>query len=74
HTAVSFSLCVDNDPYKRLPVQDILLTNFGIQVTEGLSLWTLMHQSDKMRSGLLAGKQILFEQHLGNVYQYVVVD
>jgi hypothetical protein len=33
-----------------------------------------MHQSDKMRSGLLAGKQILFEQHLGNVYQYVVVD
>ena len=74
HTAVSFSLCVDNDPYKRLPVQDILLTNFGIQVTEGLSLWTLMHQSEKMRSGLLAGKQILFEQHLGNVYQYVVVD
>jgi hypothetical protein len=33
-----------------------------------------MHQSEKMRSGLLSGKQILFEQHLGNVCQYVVVD
>jgi len=74
HTAVSFSLCVDNDPYKRLPVQEVLDSAFGIHITEGLSLWTLMHQSDKMRSGLLSGKQTLFEQHLGNVYQYVVVD
>jgi aspartate kinase len=74
HTAVSFSLCVDNDPYKRKPVQEALESSFGIHITEGLSLWTLMHQSNKMRSGLLAGKQILFEQHLGDVYQYVVVD
>jgi hypothetical protein len=65
---------VDNDPYKRKPVQEALESSFGIHITEGLSLWTLMHQSNKMRSGLLAGKQILFEQHLGDVYQYVVVD
>jgi aspartate kinase len=73
-TAVSFSLCVDNDPYKRQPVQQTLESDFAVQITEGLSLWTLMHQSEKMRSGLLSGKQILFEQHLGNVCQYVVVD
>jgi hypothetical protein len=33
-----------------------------------------MHQSDKMRRGFLSGKQWLFEQHLNDIYQYVVVE
>ena len=74
HTAVSFSLCVDNDPYKRVPVQESLADRFEIRLTEGLSLWTLMHQSEKMRKGLLSGKQILFEQHINDVFQYVLVE
>jgi aspartate kinase len=74
HTAVSFSLVVDNDRYKLQPVYDALSPFFEIHLTEGLSLWTLMHQSDKMRRGLLSGKQWLFEQHLNDIYQYVVVE
>jgi len=74
HTAVSFSLVVDNDPYKLQPVQEALSPFFEIHLTQGLSLWTLMHQSDKMRRGFLSGKQWLFEQHLNDIYQYVVVE
>ena len=74
HTAVSFSLVVDNDRHKLQPVRDALSPFFEIHLTEGLSLWTLMHQSDKMRRGLLSGKQWLFEQHLNDIYQYVVVE
>ena len=74
HTAVSFGLVVDNDQHKRAPVQEALSKFFEIRLTEGLSLWTLMHQSDKMRRGFLSGKQWLFEQHLNDVYQYVVVE
>lgn len=74
HTAVSFGLVVDNDQHKRIPVQEVLSGFFDIRLTEGLSLWTLMYQSDKMRRGFLSGKQWLFEQHLNDVYQYVVVE
>ena len=74
NSAISFSLCVDNDKYKIPALITDLQCSFKVYYNKNLSLCTIRHYTKDTANAFLEGKQILLEQRSRNTLQLVVVD
>ena len=74
NSAISFSLCVDNDKYKIPALITDLQCSFKVYYNKNLSLCTIRHYTKDAANAFLEGKQILLEQRSRNTLQLVVVD
>jgi aspartate kinase len=72
NSAISFSICVDDDPFKVQPFLQAIAGHFDITTQGDLALWTLRHQSEKLEKGLISGKTVLLEQRSKSAVQYVL--
>ncbi|NBU73014.1 MAG: hypothetical protein EBS53_16505, partial [Bacteroidetes bacterium] len=71
-SALSFRFCVDDDPFKVVPLLEALSPMLETEWEGGLDLWTLRHQSDRTEKGLLSGRKILLEQRATRLVQLVL--
>ncbi len=62
NSALSFSVCVDNDPFKIPKLKEILLNEFRVLYNDGLRLVTVRHYYASTIEQLIKGKDILLEQ------------
>jgi aspartate kinase len=62
NSALSFSVCVDNDPFKIPKLREILLKEFRVLYNDGLRLTTIRHYYASTIDQLIKGKDILLEQ------------
>ena len=72
NSAVSFSICVDNDKYKVPVLLNDLKENFDVFYNDELSLYTVRHYTDATAKDLLKGKEVILEQKSRNTLQIVV--
>ena len=62
NSALSFSVCVDNDPFKIPKLIEILKNDFRVLYNDGLRLVTVRHYYSSTIDQLIKGKDILLEQ------------
>ena len=73
NSAISFSICIHNKYNKLEPLLEALKTNFKLEVTDGVSLYTIRH-FDKPSINFIKNKvgEILVEQRTTDTAQFVV--
>ena len=73
NSAISFSICIYNKYEKLEPLLKALKTKFKVEVTDGVSLYTIRH-FDKPAINFIKNKvgEILLEQRTLNTAQFVV--
>ena len=73
NSAISFSICIYNKYSKLEPLLEALKTKFKVEVTDGVSLYTIRH-FDKPAINFIKNKvgEILLEQRTLNTAQFVV--
>ena len=72
NTAVSFLLCVRNEPEK---IQQLIATlegAFTVRLTERLELITVRHANQAVLDQLQRGQEILFGETFGDTHQFIV--
>ncbi len=72
NTAVSFLLCVRNEPEKLARLSDSLNTSFIITLAEGLELITVRHANQTILEQLQRGQEIVFEEKFGDTDQFIL--
>lgn len=72
HSAVSFSVCFNEDKSKIKELLDELKEEFLIRYNLGLQLITIRFYSDELISKLTSGKKIYLEQKSRNTFQLLV--
>jgi len=72
NSAISFSVCVDNDPFKIPNLIDELKKDFKVLYNDGLKLITVRHYYPSTIESLTKGKTILLEQRTRNTAQIVL--
>ena len=75
NSAISFSICIYNKYNKLEPLLEALKTKFKIEVTDGVSLYTIRH-FDKPAINFIKNKvgEILVEQRTTDTAQFVVIE
>ena len=71
NSAVSFSICVDNDSHKIPQLVEDLKGFFKVFCVENLSLFTIRHYTDESIQLFLQDKEIVLEQKAANTMQLV---
>jgi len=74
NSAVSFSICVDDDKYKIPELITDLQHDFEVYYNKNLTLYTIRHYDKNSANEFLKGKEILLEQRSRNTLQLVVND
>ncbi len=74
NSAVSFSLCVDDDKYKIPALIADLQIDFEVYYNKSLSLCTIRHYTKNSANDFLKEKDVLLEQRSRNTLQLVVMD
>lgn len=72
NSAISFSVCVDNDPFKIPAVIEDLKNHFRILYNENLHLYTIRHYYPSTIEMLSTDKEILLEQRSRHTAQLVM--
>jgi len=72
--AISFSVCVTNQPKRLSGLIEELNQEFKVRKDENLELLTIRHYKKEMLKSLLEGKIVLFEERIRNTMQMVVKD
>ena len=72
NSAVSFSVCVDNDAQKVPALIDALKKEYQVLYNDDLTLYTIRHYNDDSMSKVLKGKTLLLEQKSRHTVQLVV--
>ena len=72
NTAISFSLCLQNNPEKIEQFKKSIGNEFSILVDENLELITIRHYSDEVLEQMKKGKLTLMEERLRDTVQIVV--
>jgi aspartate kinase len=62
NSATTFSICIDDNPYKLDRIFDALKNQFEIQYNEGLTLLTLNNYEAATVNTLIHGKELILEQ------------
>ena len=75
NSAISFSICIYNKYNKLEPLLEALKTKFKLEVTDGVSLYTIRH-FDKPAINFIKNKvgEILVEQRTTDTAQFVVIE
>ena len=71
NSAVSFSVCVDNDSQKTLPLISELKEGFKVQYNDQLTLCTIRHYDQAAIDKVVDEKNILVEQKSRHTIQFV---
>lgn len=74
NSAISFSVCMDNDPFRIPALLDALQKEFKILYNEDLRLVTVRHYYPSTLDALTKGKTILLEQRSRHTAQVVIKD
>ena len=74
NSALSFSICVDNDPHKIPQLHDALNEEFRVLYNDGLRLITIRHYLPSTLDQLATGKNLLLEQRSRQTLQLVLKD
>lgn len=72
NSAISFSVCVDNDLVRIEPLRKELEADYSILINENLELITLLNYREDQLHQHLAGKEVLLEQKTRHTLQLVV--
>ncbi len=72
--AISFSVCVTNQPKRLATLIEELNENFNIRKDENLELLTIRHYKKEVLDSLLEGKIIVFEERIRETVQMVLKD
>lgn len=72
NSAISFSVCVDNDEFKIPALIEQLQKDFKILYNSNLMLYTIRHYYQTTIDALTAGKEILLEQRSRHTAQFVL--
>ena len=72
NSAVSFSVCVDNDKHKIPNLLDILNKKFDVYYNQDLILITIRHYTDLIVSDFLKGRDIILEQRTRSTLQLIM--
>ena len=74
NSAISFSVCVDNEKYKIPALIDDLQADFAVYYNKNLNLYTVRSYTQESEKYLLKNKEVLLEQRSRNTLQLVVKD
>lgn len=72
NSALSLSICVDNDPFKLEPLINKLQLNFKVLYNKDVQLMTIRNYNQDIINSLSDGKVILLEQRTRNTHQMVL--
>lgn len=72
NSALSFSLCIDNNPVLLKQLQELLSKNFLLRYNEHLQLITIRYYTQAIIDQMVAGKNILVQQRSRTTAQLVV--
>src|SRR5260370_35487147 len=72
NSAISFSVCIDEDPAKTEPLIAELQQQFKVLYNSGLELLTIRNYDQQIISKLTENKAILMEQRSRNTLQMVL--
>ncbi len=71
NSAISFSICVDNDKHKIPNILSDLQKDFRVFYNEGLRLYTVRNYTVESLEEMLKGKKIILEQKSRNTIQII---
>lgn len=71
NSAISFTICMDDNPKKREQLRTSLLEEFLIYYNEGLEMITVKNYNQDTINELMKGKQVIIEQRSRNNFQMV---
>ena len=74
NSAISFSVCVDNDPVKIPHVMEELKKNYRIRYNENVELVTIRHYDQATIDRVLVNKKVFMEQRSRVTLQMVIRD
>ena len=74
NSAISFSVCVDNDKHKVPTLLTALKENFEVHFNENLIMYTIRHYDEDSIVKLLINKELLLEQKSRHTIHLVVKD
>ncbi len=74
NAAISFSVCVDFDQQKTLPLIELLRKDYKVLYNENLELVTIRHYDDKTIERVTGNKTIIVEQKSRNTARFVMRD
>jgi aspartate kinase len=72
NSAISFSICVDADPLKIVPLLSFLQKDYETRYNEGLELFTIRHYNPESVDRITKGREILMELRSRNTIQMVL--
>lgn len=71
NSAISFTVCMDDNPKKREQLRTALMDEFLIYYNEGLEMITIKNYNQEAINELMKDKQIIIEQRSRNNFQMV---
>jgi aspartate kinase len=74
NSAISFSVCVDNDPQKVIPLIAFLRKDYETRYNENLELFTVRHYTEKAVNRLIADRKIVIELRSRSTIQLVLAE
>ncbi len=74
NSAISLSICVDNDPFKLDPLINALQQSFKVLYNKNVQLMTIRNYNQDIINSLSEGKLVLLEQRTRNTHQMVLQD
>ena len=72
NSAISFSICVDDDPIKIKPLIRELQKSFEVRYNDGLELFTIRHYNEKAIKRITSDRTILLEQKSRTTIHFVL--
>jgi aspartate kinase len=72
NSAISFSVCIDNEPNKVIALIQSLEEDYTLKTNEPVELITITNYTNKELEKLMPGKKLLIEQKTRNTIQLVV--
>ena len=73
NSAISFSICVDNNPYSLPILLDELQKNYSVRYNDNAELFTIRHYNAPAIKKIVKDKKVLLEQKTRNTVHLVVI-
>ena len=71
NSAISFSICIDNDRYKATALIKDLQSHFKVFYNDNVNLYTVRHYNNESLKLILKNKEIILEQKSRNTIQII---